>query len=747
MGFYQVHFKGIVQGVGFRPFIKNLADEHSLLGEVYNTSDGVIAKISCSKDELDFFLSEFKRRLPPLAHVISIEIEEVDNTTTYTSFSISKSIGKQGVTPVSPDIATCNDCMAEISDSNERRYEYAFTNCTNCGARYSIIESLPYDRKNTVMTEFEMCDDCHEQYSNQLDRRYHAQPIACEVCGPKAYINHDNNYLEATDAIKYVANKIDDGEIVAIKGLGGYHIICDATNDMAVQKLKQLKNRGTKPFAVMCESIDSIHEYTTTEQKFDDLFSSSESPIVIFDWHNHPLSKDINSVSNKIGIMRAYTPLHLILFKYLKTKFIVATSGNAKDEPIASDEATAEQALSQYTNIFLHHNRKIHTAIDDSVIALTKRDYTIIRRARGYAPFPVMIKSNCDKQIFAAGANLKSSIALYKDGYAFLSQYIGDLDNIETENFYSEIYDKMCSMFAITPELAIKDMHPTYRSSTFADELKLGAETIQHHKAHFMSCLAENSHYGDAIGVVMDGFGLGDDDDAWGGEFFVKIGSDISRVAHIKKYIQAGLDSSTKHPVRMAFSYIYSMGLLDSAKHYLVNELNMTENEMSLLKYAIDNNVNSIETSSAGRLFEAIGSIVLKQRTNSYEGELAINLEAIADRSITDSYNFEFTNNNIDFKNVIINLLHDIESSVPVSIISAKFHNGFANIVADACLQIADNNAINVVALSGGVMQNVLLLDMVVEKLEDKNITVLTHKKIPANDGGIALGQIYSIVR
>ncbi len=743
---YRLHIQGIVQGVGFRPFIKNLADEMQLMGEVCNTSDGVVILVSCDSATLDKFISNIHSKHPPLAQILDIAVSTNASVQTYENFSISKSQGSQGVTAVSPDMAMCDDCKAEISSSEERRYQYAFTNCTNCGSRYSIIEKLPYDRPHTVMCEFEMCDYCKAQYENQADRRYHAQPIACPHCGPEVYISHGGTTLKGVNAIKYVADKINAGEIVAIKGLGGYHIVCDATNSIAVSRLRTLKNRGTKPFAIMCRDIASISEHVETSETFQQLITSKESPIVIFDWANNPLASEVNTTSNKIGIMRAYTPLHYILFSYLDTKFIVATSGNAKDEPIAKDEQTAEQTLSMYTDIFLHHNRRIHTAIDDSVVAMTDKSYMVLRRARGYAPSPVLIKGDCDKQLYAAGANLKSSIALYKQGFAFLSQYIGDLDNIETEQFYSEIYGKMCDMFAISPDVALRDVHPTYRSSMFADSLALHTHEYQHHKAHFMSCLAENMYYSDAIGVVLDGFGIGDDGKAWGGEFFTKVGNAIERVAHLKNYVQAGLDSSTKHPVRMAFSYIYSMGLLDEACELLQGRLAMSEQEQSLLKYAIDNRVNSIETSSAGRLFEAVGSLVLGERSNNYEGELAINLENIADKNITSSYEFTYDNGEIDFREVIKSILIDIKQGEAIGAISAKFHNGMVNIIVHVCEQLRREHGISTVALSGGVFQNIMLLNGVTEKLEQQGFTVLVHKNIPSNDACIALGQIYGYV-
>ncbi len=437
----QIEIQGIVQGVGFRPFVKNLADSMNIKGCVTNTSHGVVIKANLSDNKLDDFLINIKKKSPALSCITNIEVKNIDYTE-FSTFSIADSEYTSGNTLISPDIAICNECRSEILDYAEKRFFYPFTNCTNCGPRYSIIENIPYDRCNTTMKDFKMCDECYEEYTDTSDRRFHAEPIACGDCGPKVTLNFKDKIIKnQEDAFKQVADYIDNGGIVAVKGLGGYHLICSAEKDDAVLKLRKLKNRNTKPFAIMAENIATIKKHAIVPEIVESQIKSPESPIVIFEWYERPFSEYVAPNSNKIGVMIAYTPLHIVLFQYMKTKFIIATSGNNRDEPIAKTEDEAENNLQKYTDVFLHHNRKIFQRVDDSVCAVSDYGYILYRRARGYAPYPVAIKSTSNEEIFASGADLKSSLLFYKSGFAFLSQYIGDLNNIESENMYKEVYD------------------------------------------------------------------------------------------------------------------------------------------------------------------------------------------------------------------------------------------------------------------------------------------------------------------
>lgn len=740
----KILIQGIVQGVGFRPFIKRLADSLGLNGKVSNTSSGVEIYLNVeNEEELEEFIKRVREKAPSICFIVDIISENVSYNE-FDSFSIEVSEEHSGITLVSPDMAICSDCRKEVLDIAERRFYYPFTNCTNCGPRYSIIKKLPYDRENTVMKEFEMCEDCEEEYTDVDDRRFHAQPIACFDCGPHVWLNFDGEiYEDGEEAFVKLGEYIDNGGIAAVKGLGGYHLICSAEQDEAVLKLRQLKKRSTKPFAVMAENVETVKRYAVISDEVEDILQSSESPIVIFDWYLRPFSKYVSPHSSKVGVMTAYTPLHVILFQFMRTKFIVATSGNYKDEPIAKTVDEAESSLKSFTSVFLHHNRDIYTRVDDSVLSLTESGWTLLRRGRGYAPYPVMIQSKKKEEVFAGGANLKSSIAFYKDGFAFLSQYIGDLDNIKTEEMYQETYENMKNLFGINAETGICDIHSQYRSTLFVRENFSKVYEVQHHVAHFASNMAENMFYGDALGIIMDGFGLGTDNKGWGGEIFIKQSDKISRLYHIENYIQPGLDSSAKNPARMMISYLYSEKMLDSVKDYLINAGYTTEKEISLIEGSIKNRINIIETSSAGRLFEAAGSLVLNKRSNEYEGETAVLFENIICLECNERYNFYIENNKIKLDKVLHSLINDVVHGVDKGVISARFHNGFVFILNEISIQIREKYNINTVILSGGVMQNITLLNKLMKVLEKNGFRVLTHKKVPSNDGGIALGQLY----
>ena len=739
----QIKIQGIVQGVGFRPFIKNLSDSLNIKGSVINTSEGVIIKANLWDEELEKYINQIKLKAPTLSHIVDIQVEDIAHID-FNEFSIETSKNTGGITLIPPDMAICDECRDEVLDISERRFFYPFTNCTNCGPRYSIIEHLPYDRCNTTMNKFEMCSECRSEYEDSKDRRFHAEPIACSDCGPKVYANFKGKIIEnSEDVFKKVADHIDNGGIAAVKGLGGYHLICSAENDEAVAKLREYKKRKTKPFGIMVENIQTLKRYAVVPQDVEKILTQAESPIAIFEWYRRPFSDNVSPNSNKIGVMLAYTPLHVTLFQFMKTKFIVATSGNYKDEPIAKSIEEAENNLKEFTDVFLHHNRKIYQRVDDSVCSFADYGYILLRRARGFAPYPVGLRACKDEELFASGANLKSSMLFYKGGYGFLSQYIGDLDNIDTENMYQEVHNNMKSLFNINTNTAIVDYHSQYRSTVFAEKNYKNIYKVQHHAAHFASNLAENSYYGDAIGVVMDGFGLGLDNNGWGGEIFVKEGNTIYRSVHIENYIQPGLDSAAKNPVRMMLSYLHTNNLLDKIEPLLIENGYTSQQEISLIKMAVDNKINSIYTSAAGRLFEAIGSLILMKRSNEYEGELAILLENLAIKECEESYNFIYEDSKIKLQKAFEEIINDVINGENKNIISSKFHNGFAKVICDICIELSSKYCINTIALSGGVMQNILLSSKIYNELSSKGMKVMIHKKVPANDAGIALGQVY----
>ncbi len=737
----KININGIVQGVGFRPFIYSLAKKYNLNGTVTNTDNGVEIIININDNKINPFVDEIKNNCPPLAHISKIKYEFVEKKD-LKDFKIINSQNEGGITFVSPDTAICKDCERELFDKNDRRYLHPFINCTNCGPRYNIIKNIPYDRKTTVMSDFSMCQNCFNEYHNPLNRRFHAQPICCNECGPEVYSGN----LRGIDAIKFIAEKINEGEIVAVKGLGGYHIICNATDSKPVEKLRKLKNRFAKPFAIMA-TMNVIKELPLSAKE-KDFINSPQAPIVIVNWKNNELSDLINPLNNRIGLMKSYTPLHVLILNFTNTNFIVATSGNLKDEPIVTEEGEAEKKLSKFTKYFLHHNRRIHNGIDDSVATVINDKIYIIRRARGFAPYPVSMPFESKAETVGLGAHLKSTITLQSKNFAFVSQYIGDLDNFETTEFYNKTYEKMCHLFGISPEIAICDYHINYYSSEFAEKSKFKIKKIQHHLAHMFSCMAENGLKDDVIGIIFDGTGLGKDNAIWGGEIFSMKKGQIIRDFYLKYIKQPGGDASAKNPYMMLISYLIHYGLIDKFINFLTTDFGIKANEISLISQMIEKSINSNDTSSMGRFFEAVGSLLSKTKTNEFEGHTAIILESMAEKAedSNESYNFEIKNGEISHKLFLEELAEDFSNGVDKNMIALKFHNTIVEIITECCLTIKNKKKLKNVVLSGGVFQNILLLKKTILKLEENGFDVFIHSKVPTNDGGISLGQIYGNV-
>ena len=782
----EIIIKGVVQGVGFRPFIKRSADKFILNGYVKNSSIGLVVVINVeSNSTVEDFIGFIKVHKPSNAVIKSIETSVINNEI-FEGFSILKSDVTEGLTLISPDLAICKECEKDIFDSSNRRYLYPFTNCTSCGPRYSIIKSIPYDRCNTTMSDFILCDRCRDEYEDSESRRFHAEPNACADCGPSLTL-YDNNEIVTDNklAIERTAEKLNNGDLVAIKGLSGFHFMLSAYNDETILRLRELKKRPTKPFAVMVRDISVIEKYIDNLSDVErDLLISGEAPIVILNNINLEklgLSKFVNpnffgdrvnvnssadddinigdrydigdnddfgdSRKNSLGVMIAYTPLHKILFNFYNSDFLIATSANIGDEPVISDIVEARDKLSNFTDIFLDHNRVIHTRLDDSVIASFGDDYQFIRRSRSYAPYPIDFDKDVDTEVFAVGSDLKSTLAFYKNGYAFLSQYIGDLESIATYDYLDETYLKLSSVLKITPQVVVRDYHDGFISSKYADkiakDLSVNVVKVQHHVSHFLSVLAEHKYIGDSIGVVLDGFGLGLDNLAWGGEFFLKRDRKISRVFSLKKYTQPSMDASVKSPYMMLISYLSSMNLLDKANSLLKERLKLCDDEINIVRQISDKYINSIYTSSVGRLFEAVGSLLICERDNEYEGSLAIKLESIACDSEQGYYNFTIDDGVLDFKDVFSELISDLYDGELISVISAKFHNGFIKVVADILIKLSLESGVKHIALSGGVFQNKILLHGITKTLDDRNLTVCRNNIIPTNDSSISLGQIY----
>ena len=739
---FKIIVKGVVQGIGFRPFIYKLAKNYNFNGFVKNTKNGVEIFISdATLRQLQSFCRDIKNLSPAGAIIREIDHKQSENSN-YSEFKIIKSEHSEGLTAIPPDLSVCPDCIKDISEPGNKRFMYPFTNCTNCGPRYSIIKNIPYDRHKTTMSEFKMCESCFSEYTDVLDRRYHAQPVCCPDCGPQVVFNEETG----ENAFKAAAAIINEGGLLNLKGLGGYQVICDAANDDAVKKLRKMKNRKNKPFAIMVKDTDTLKKHTCAyNQNALKILDTPAAPIVIENWRELPISEYINPGGEKIGVMKAYTPLHYILFSYLKTDFIVATSGNLTDEPICINEREAYEKLSHFSKDFLIHNRPIHTRVDDSVVTTINNEEYMLRRARGYAPLPVILPEKTSLCIAGMGAHLKSSITLAKNDYAFVSQHIGDLDNSKTTDFYKEVYDKMSRLFGLKPEILITDLHPDYFTSKFAEKNSTTKIiNVQHHHAHLYSCMAEHGITDNVIGVIFDGTGLGSDGHIWGGEFFL-LQKNLSRQFHLKNYLQPGLDSAAKHPVRMLAGYMHQMNLLDEHIDKLAPLIE--QNEITLIKKMIDRKLNSIPTSSAGRLFEAAGTLLTGETMNEYEGFTAILFEnVIKDEKISEYYSWDLKKDEIDFKKIFKGMLHDLDKGLFPGVIAKKFHYSIALMITDICKKIRQRSGCSRVVLSGGVFQNIYLLKISKKLLQENGFNVYIHKNIPPNDGGISLGQVYKYI-
>lgn len=729
---FKILLKGIVQGVGFRPFVYNLALEKGLKGNVKNSSEGVEITIFEDFETSSSFLEDVIRKAPKVSFVSSWEICEVEPKVENAGFKIIHSQKKSGVTMVSPDLAMCDDCRREFYNPGDRRYLYPFINCTNCGPRYSIIERIPYDRPDTSMKKFNMCRDCQKEYENPSDRRFHAQPNACPVCGPEVFYKD----LKGLDAVKNGCNFLNNNGIVGVKGLGGYHIMCDASSSEAVENLRKFKNRNYKPFAIMVKNEEILNKngiFLTSRER--DIFNSCVAPIVIVEPEEFKWNFLVNPVGTKIGFMKAYTPLHLLIFEYFKGDFLVATSGNAKDEPIAIDQIDAEKRLT-ICDVFIHNNREIVNRADDSLVTLVAEKPYILRRGRGYAPLPVIIKNPLNKQIFGSGAHLKSSLTILKSDYAFVSQYIGDLENYESTVFYDEVYSRMKRLFHISPDLAVCDLHPDYYSSKIVADNFKNIYKVQHHKTHMFACMAENNITDNVIGIIYDGTGLGEDGKIWGGEIFYKLGSEILRKFHLEYVPQVGGDFAVKYPFRMFINYLIFFQMSENVinKKYL--------RDFIITKKIVQSGRSFIQTSSMGRFFEALGAFLTDTYENEYEGHTAILLENMCAEGVSDFYDFSISDSEIKLKPILWGVIEDVRKDLDRSVIASKIHNTVAEFSLDSAKKIRDTNGINKICLSGGVFQNIYLLNRMLKMFRKNGFEVFIHKLLPPNDGCISLGQV-----
>ncbi|MBU2600358.1 carbamoyltransferase HypF [bacterium] len=768
----RITVKGIVQGVGFRPYIYRLAKSLSLRGSVYNTSSGVVIEVEGDRNAVKGFVEKFPVSAPPLAKIDNIEIETAQ-VKKRLPFEIIDSLPEEGrFVPVSPDISICSDCLSEMLSPADRRYQYPFINCTNCGPRLTIIRNIPYDREKTTMSKFQMCADCLAEYSEPSNRRYHAQPNACYQCGPSiCLLKNNGSEIESSALIQQATILLQQGNIIAIKGIGGFHLACDATNDTVVQELRKRKGREEdKPLALMLLDLTTVKRYCEVSEEEERLLTASSRPIVLLKkLPNCPISTYIAPNNNFLGIMLPYTPLHYLLFQAIKPKILalVMTSGNFSDEPLTKDNDEAIKRLGNIADYFLMHNRDIHSRCDDSLTSVLDSKETIIRRsrgyavspagggkgveiiirrARGYAPLPIVLKFSLG-QILALGAELKNTFCLTRDNYAFISQHIGDLKNYETLNYYKESIEHFKRLFRIEPEIIAHDLHPDYLSTKFAIELstlnpQLSTLGIQHHHAHIVACMAENGIDEKVIGLAMDGVGYGTDGNVWGCEFLLTDYFGFERAGHLKYIPMPGGDKATEEPWRMAVSYLYSVYGKTLPSRFLKR---WGEEKVSFMIKMLKQGINSPLTSSAGRLFDAVAGILGIRNKVNYEAQAAIELEMVADEHEISRYEFDVCDKEstlvIDPTKAILGIVRDMDLGLNSSIISARFHNTVIEFALETCRRVRSKTGINKVALSGGVFQNRYLLERIKPRLEKEEFVVILHSKVPSNDGGISLGQ------
>ena len=727
---YKVTITGRVQGVGFRPFIYTLATALKIYGTVLNNTQGVIITLTTCPNTLKVFLQKIEKELPSLAFIDTISTQKLESQE-FTSFIILDSqIDSSYSTDIPPDIYTCTECEKELFDSTNHRYNYPFISCTHCGVRYSMIYDLPYDRKNTSMKDFEMCEKCNEEYTNPLNRRYHAQPIGCFDCGPKLQLLDSKN-IKSELHQKDIANKVVDllleGNIFAVKGVGGYHLVCDANNDEAIKKLRQRKARPKKPFAVMVKDIAMAKSLAKISQAEEKLLLSKERPIVLL----NALSENNLIAPNipYIGLLLPYTPLHLLLLDKLSTPLIV-TSANLSDEPICTSLKEIQKLQGIYDYI-LEHNRDIVNACDDSVMMLFNEQEIMLRRARGYAPTSVKLPYKVKNNLLAMGANQKNTIAIAMEDKAILSPHIGDLNSISSLEHYEQNIKTLKRIYKFKPDLIIHDKHPKYESTKVALQTKTTKQEVQHHYAHILGVMAEKKIKEKVFGVVFDGTGYGEDKHLWGGEFMTCDYKGYQRISHIKYFKLLGGAKAIKEPKRVALSLLF-----DSFGKEALNLDNPTINaftsqEISTYYITWKKSLNAPLSSSVGRLFDAVASLLGIIHVMSFEGESGMMLEALYDASIKGSYSFRYEENIINIDPMIQEIILEKNTSTAVS----RFFHTLVEIIST----VYKDYELPLV-LGGGVFQNRILLELIWKKFPN----AIIGNKFPPNDGGIALGQIAS---
>jgi hydrogenase maturation protein HypF len=753
----EVSVRGIVQGVGFRPFVYALAQRHGLSGVVRNDAEGVHIEVEGPPEELELFLQDIREKAPPLAVVEAVSWRPLAALKEQ-GFRIEES--REGVRRralISPDVATCEECLSELFDPADRRYRYPFTNCTNCGPRFTITRSVPYDRAMTTMAHFEMCPECQREYDDPSDRRFHAQPNACPVCGPQVrLLDRLGHELHAKrgDHITRAARMLRRRTIVAIKGLGGYHLACDPFDGGAVRTLRGRKVRQDKPFALMARDLGQVRELCRVGSEEEKLLTSPARPIVLLErLTTCEVAEEVAPRQSTLGVMLAYTPLHHLLLHDAGIP-LVMTSGNNSDEPIAYRDEEVFEQLGEIADYFLIHDRLIHMRCDDSVIRVVDMKMYPIRRSRGYAPAPLQVAESFGRHTLACGGELKNTFCVAKERHVFPSHHIGDLENYETLRSFREGVEHYCRLFDVQPEMVAYDLHPEYLSTKYARELEdagLPAVGVQHHHAHIASCLADNARPGEerVIGVALDGTGYGTDGAVWGGEFLEgSIQEGFVRRAHLEYTPMPGGAAAIREPWRMAIAQLIALyDEEETVKLALAVVRRAGERNIRLIARLVEHRLNTPPTSSAGRLFDAVAALagVPGTRRATYEGQAAVELELTAEGPASRGYPFRLRAEGegwvVETRGIIGGVVEDLLAGCEIGKISSRFHRTMAEVVVAGCEEIRETGGAGAVALSGGTFQNLLLMEQVLELLTGKGFTVYRHQRVPANDGGLSLGQ------
>jgi hydrogenase maturation protein HypF len=768
----QIRITGTVQGVGFRPAVYRLAQELALVGFVYNDSIGVVIEVQGPKEKINQFVEKLKKERPPLARIKNLQTTDVSVIENEKQFIIKESrIIGNAASEVTADIAVCQDCLSEMNTIADFRCRYPFINCTNCGPRYSIVKTIPYDRCNTTMSVFKMCRRCSAQYSDVADRRFHAQPIACGRCGPKVWLADNKGKMIEADsnkAIEKAARLLRSGKIVAIKGIGGFHLAVDALNEKAVQKLRQRKKREHKPFALMTNSIERIKKYAVVSIEAEKALKSPQCPIVLMPKKKGTaIAPSVAEGTAAFGFMLCYAPLHYLLFSE-GLEVLVMTSGNISDEPLICNNQKAVQKLGNIADAFLMHNRDIYRQVDDSIVHFiadaapplhlssdrkkqglrSTSQPVLLRRARGFVPTPITSDTKTNKQILAAGADLKNTFCLVKGNQLILSEHIGDLEDAEVFGHYIKSIEHFRQLFEFEPEVVVCDLHPNYLSTQYALS-KTGVEKIQvqHHWAHIASVLAEHNMHAPVIGLAADGTGYGTDGAIWGCECLIASLDGFQRFGHLDYYLLAGADKAGKEAIRPVLgllkqAYNKNFGLKDFG--WLLEKIEPDGEKTEIILKQIEKQINTVQTSSLGRIFDAVATILGLGSYNHFEAQLPMALESIVAQNIEDRYDFEIIPDKpfkLDLRKMVKQIIADIQNNTDRGVIAAKFHNCLASGLAKLADCAREKTGIKTVAISGGVFCNRYLANRLINLLRENDFAVLFNKNVPANDGGISLGQ------